>query len=370
MTETPASMGYRMPAEWEPHSATWIAWPHNSEDWPGKFGPIPWVYVEIVRVLSQFERVEILVNGRKEERSASDKLDRAGVDLDQVGFHRVRTDRVWTRDSGPTFVVNKTPDPADSDGLSLVDWEFNAWAKYDNHLLDRKLPRRIAQILGRKRFKPRCDPGDGQGSTHVVLEGGSIDVNGKGTLLTTEECLLSDVQARNPRLSREQVETVLADHLATPHVVWLDKGIAGDDTHGHVDDLARFVDASTVAIVVERYPSDINYAPLKANLERLRAATDQDGKPLNVVELPMPRPVIFEGTRLPASYANFYVANGVVLVPTFNDPADREALSVLSNTFPGREVVGIHAVDLVWGLGTLHCLTQQQPAVGPIEPVE
>jgi agmatine deiminase len=360
MTQTPASLGYRMPAEWEPHSATWIAWPHNVDDWPGKFGPIPWVYSEIVRVLSRFERVEILVNGRKEQRLASDKLDRAGVDLDQVGFHRVKTDRVWTRDSGPTFVVKEAKGLVD--GLALVDWEFNAWAKYDNHLLDRKVPGRLAKILGLKRFKPRFDPVDGLGPARVVLEGGSIDVNGKGTLLTTEECLLSGVQARNPRLSRSEVEKVLADHLATPHVVWLDKGIAGDDTHGHVDDLARFVDASTVAIVVERDPSDENYEPLKANLDRLLSATDQDGNPFRVIELPMPRPVVFEGTRLPASYANFYIANGVVLVPTFNDPSDREALSTLADCFPGREVVGIHAVDLVWGLGTLHCLTQQQPA--------
>ena len=369
MTVTPASLGYRMPAEWEPHSATWIAWPHNVDDWPSKFGPIPWVYVEIVRVLSRFERVEILVNGRKDERKAADKLARGGVDLDRVGFHRVWTDRVWTRDSGPTFLVKEPHDPADPDGLALVDWEFNAWAKYDNHLADRKVPRKLAKILGRKRFRPKVDPGDGQGSTRVVLEGGSIDVNGKGTLLTTEECLLSDVQARNPRLTRAQVERVLADHLGSSHVVWLDKGIAGDDTHGHVDDLARFVDASTVAIVVEHDSSDENYAPLQANLERLRAATDQDGRPLQVVELPMPRPVVFEGVRLPASYANFFVANGVVLVPTFNDPADREALSTLAASFPGREVVGIHAVDLVWGLGTLHCLTQQQPAVGPIGAV-
>ena len=369
MTETPASLGYRMPAEWEPHSATWVAWPHNVDDWPGKFGPIPWVYVEIVRLLSRVERVEILVDGRKEEHRASDKLDRAGVDLNKVGFHRVRTDRVWTRDSGPTFVVKGSHDLNDPDGLALVDWEFNAWAKYDNHLHDRRVPRRIAKILGRRRWKPHFDLLDEGGPIRVVLEGGSIDVNGKGTLLTTEECLLSEVQARNPRLGRPQIQEVLADYLATPHVVWLDKGIAGDDTHGHVDDLARFVDASTVAIVVESDPSDENYAPLRENLQRLRKATDQDGRPLRVVELPMPRPVVFEGTRLPASYANFYIANGLVLVPTFNDPADREALSTLAAAFPGREVVGIHAVDLVWGLGTLHCLTQQQPAFGPIEPI-
>jgi agmatine deiminase len=368
MTETPASLGYRMPAEWEPHSATWIAWPHNADDWPGKFGPIPWVYVEIVRWLSRVERVEILVQGGKAGRRAADKLDRAGVDLDRVGFHRVKTDRVWTRDSGPTFVV-KDGDPADPDGLALVDWEFNGWAKYDNHRLDRRVPRRIGKILGRKRWKPRIDPEDGGGPARVVLEGGSIDVNGKGTLLTTEECLLGEVQARNRRLDRAQIERAMADYLATPHVVWLGKGIVGDDTHGHVDDLARFVDASTVAIAVESDASDENYGPLRENLERLRKATDQDGRPLRVVELPMPRPVVFEGTRLPASYANFYVANGLVLVPTFNDPADREALSTLAAAFPGRQVVGIHAVDLVWGLGTLHCLTQQQPASGPIEAI-
>lgn len=368
MTQTPAALGYRMPAEWEPHSATWIAWPHNVDDWPGKFAPIPWVYVEIVRLLSRVERVEILVDGGKEERQARARLERAGVDLDKVRFHRVKTDRVWTRDSGPAFVV-RNGDLADPECLALVDWEFNAWAKYDNHLRDRRVPGKIAKILDKKRWKATIDPGDEGGPARVVLEGGSIDVNGQGSLLTTEECLLSPVQARNPRLDRAQVEKTLADYLATPHVIWLNKGIAGDDTHGHVDDLARFVDASTVAVVVESDPSDENFAPLRENLQRLRMAVDQDGRPLRVVELPMPRPVVFDGTRLPASYANFYIANGLVLVPTFNDPADREALSILASAFPDREVVGIHAVDLVWGLGTLHCLTQQQPALGPIETI-
>ena len=360
MTETPAALGYRMPAEWEPHEATWIAWPHNAEDWPGKFAPIPWVYAEIVRHLSRSERVEILVQGKMAGRKAAEILDRAGVDLDRVGFHRVKTDRVWTRDSGPSFVVK--------DGeVGLVGWEFNAWAKYDNHRRDRRVPRALAKILGLPRWRPVVDPGDGLGPARVVLEGGSIDVNGRGTLLTTEECLLSDVQARNPRLDRRAVERVLADHLATPHVIWLNKGIAGDDTHGHVDDLARFVDPSTIVIAAEADPSDENHAPLAENLAILRDARDQDGRPLRVVELPMPRPVVFEGQRLPASYANFYIANGLVLVPTFNDPADREALAILADLFPGREVVGIHAVDLVWGLGTLHCMTQQQPRGGPAE---
>ncbi len=359
MTAKPAALGYRMPAEWEPHEATWIAWPHNRDDWPGKFGPIPWVYVEIVRHLSRAERVEILVMGGKAGRRAADSLDRAGVDLGRVGFHQVATDRVWTRDSGPSFVV-KEGEPT---GLGLVHWEFNAWAKYEDHKRDRRVPKALARITGGERWRPLVAPLDGGDAVRVVLEGGSIDVNGRGTLLTTEECLLDVVQARNPRLDRRAIETVLADHLATPHVVWLGRGIAGDDTHGHVDDLARFVDPSTVVTVVEPDPSDENHAPLAENLDRLRRARDQDGKPLRVVELPMPRPVVFEGQRLPASYANFYVANGLVLVPTFNDPADREALATLAGLFPGREVVGIHAVDLVWGLGTLHCLTQQQPAL-------
>ena len=365
---TPAALGYRMPAEWEPHAATWLAWPHNAEDWPGKFGPIPWVYVEIVRALARAERVEILVGGKKAERRAAAMLDRAGVDLAQVGFHKARTDRVWLRDSGPSFVVRPT-DPADPGGLGLVHWHFNAWAKYDNYQHDRHVPRAINKVLSdHERWKPRVDPGDGGKPIRVVLEGGSIDVNGRGTVLTTEECLLSDVQARNPKLTRAQVEGALADHLGTTHVVWLDKGIVGDDTHGHVDDLARFVDPNTIVTVVEHDADDANYQILRDNLDRLHAAVDQDGKPFRVVELPMPRPLVFEGQRLPASYANFYIANGLVLVPTFNDPADRVALNTLAEVFPDREVVGIHAVDLVWGLGTLHCLTQQQPAHGSIPP--
>ena len=364
---TPAALGFRMPAEWEPHAATWIAWPHNAEDWPGRFAPIPWVYAEIVRHLSRVERVEILIQGEKQERAVRDKLDRMGVDLTQVGFHRVKTDRVWTRDSGPSFVV-RAGDPADPGNLALVHWKFNAWAKYANHTRDRHVPRAIARILGRDRFKPRASVEGEEKPIRVVLEGGSIEVNGAGTVLTTEECLLSDVQARNPRLTRVQVEQALADNLGTPNVVWLDKGVAGDDTHGHVDDLARFVDPTTIVTVVEADPTDDNYQPLLDNLARLDHATDQNGQTFRVVALPMPRPVVFEGQRLPASYANFYIANGLVLVPTFNDPADRVALNTLADLFPDREVVGIHAGDLVWGLGTLHCMTQQQPAHGSIPP--
>jgi agmatine deiminase len=350
-----------MPAEWDKHDATWIAWPHNREDWPGKFGPIPWVYTEIVRYLTRGEVVNILVSDKASRREASDRLDRAGVDLGRVVFHKVPTDRVWTRDTGPTFVVNPSLPPQMA--LGLVDWRFNGWAKYDNHEHDDRVARRIGDRLGLDRWVPRVDIEGKLKPGRVVLEGGSIDVNGAGMLLTTEECLLSETQARNPGVAKEALEKVFADYLGVSKVLWLGRGISGDDTHGHVDDLARFVDPTTVVTVVESNLGDENYEPLRDNLDRLMSATDQDGKPLRVVELPMPRPVVFEGQRMPASYANFYVANGVVLVPTFNDPVDRVALHTLSGLFPDREVVGIHAVDLVWGLGTIHCMTQQQPSV-------
>ena len=350
-----------MPAEWEPHAATWIAWPHNREDWPGKFAPVPWVYVEIVRLLSRFEPVHVVVRNGGMRRRASRRLEAAGVDLDRVKFFKAATDRVWLRDSGPTFVVKDTTDGTGgpSDHIGLIEWKFNAWAKYDNYHDDRRLPRRLSKWLGLRRWVPRAEQGGRP--VRVVMEGGAIDVNGRGTVLTTEECLLSEVQARNPGLGREDLERLLGEYLGAHHVIWLGRGINGDDTHGHVDDLARFVDPRTVVTVVEPRTDDPNHEPLRENLERLHAAGDQDGQPLRVVELPMPRPVLFEGQRLPASYANFYIANGTVLVPTFNDPADRVALDTLAGVFPGREVVGIYCGDLVLGLGTLHCLSQQQP---------
>jgi agmatine deiminase len=360
-TPSTAAPGYRLPAEWEPHAASWIAWPHNHDDWPGKFGPIPWVYVEIVRHLSRFEPVHILVNGRRTRRDAAERLGRGGVNPGRVRFFKVPTDRAWTRDTGPMFLVHDRAEEAGVPPVVLVDWRFNAWAKYDDYRRDDRVPRRLARRLGLGRRKPRAEI-DGR-SVRVILEGGAIDVNGRGTLLTTEECLLSPVQARNPGLGREAMERVLADGLGIRHVVWLGHGIAGDDTHGHVDDLARFVDPTTVVTVVERRTSDANYEPLQENLRRLRSARDQDGAPLRVVELPMPAPVAFAGQRLPASYANFFIANGLVLVPTFNDPADREALAILAALFEGREVVGIHCVDLIWGLGALHCMTRDQPLV-------
>jgi agmatine deiminase len=342
---------FRMPAEWEPHEATWIAWPHQRDDWPGKFGPIPWVYAEIVRHLARSEKVHILVDDGAREQVARSMLKRAGVNRRRVEFLRFPTDRVWARDYGPLFVKDEQGQRA------VIDWRFNAWAKYDNWHLDNAIPTQAASELSLPRHQPVVD------GRRVVLEGGSIDVNGEGLLLTTEECLLSPIQARNPGLSREELERVLAEYLGVRKVLWLNRGIAGDDTHGHIDDLARFVGPRTVVTVVEDDPGDENHEPLRENLERLRGMTDLGGQPLEIVTLPMPSPLYFEKQRLPASYANFYIANKSVLVPTFNDVRDRRALAILETLFQGREVVGIHAVDLVWGLGTLHCLTQQEPAI-------
>lgn len=349
MAPLPNSSGWAMPAEWLPHEATWIAWPHNRNDWPGKFGPIPWVYAEIVRHLHYSENVHLLVENVTAEKNIRKILRRAGVNLQRVEFFPFSTNRVWTRDYGPIYLLSENGQ------LGMTDWHFNAWAKYDDWHKDDGIP---AQILERQKipcWQPQCH---GQ---RVVLEGGSIDVNGDGLLLTTEECLLSPVQERNPGLSRADLEKVFADYLGIEKVLWLNRGIAGDDTHGHVDDLARFVGPSTIVTVIEDNANDENYEPLQENWQRLQEMTNQHGQKLEIVALPMPAPVIFRKQRLPASYANFYIATHHVLVPTFNDPMDRVALSILSDLFPERSVVGIHALDLVWGLGTLHCLTQQQP---------
>jgi agmatine deiminase len=345
-----------MPAEWEQHESTWIAWPHNRDDWPGKFEAIPWVYAEIVRHLSQVERVDVIVRDADEQNQARKILQSSRAQLKRTRFHFWPTNRVWTRDSGPIFVrrdARRSP-------VAATDWGFNAWAKYPDWKQDSRLAERIAQKLGLKRFEARVRR-SGVDLT-VMLEGGSIDVNGKGLMLTTEECLLSKVQQRNPSLSREDLEAIFADYLGVEKVIWLGRGIAGDDTHGHVDDIARFVAADTVLAVVERSRADTNYAPLQDNLKRLRAATDLQGRKLQIVELPMPRPVVFRNQRLPASYANFYIANDLVLMPTFNDPNDRIALNTLAEVFPNRGVVGIYCGDFIWGLGAIHCMTQQQPA--------
>jgi agmatine deiminase len=353
----PQALGYRMPAEWERHEATWLAWPHNPEDWPGKFQPIPWLYAEIVRLLARNEQVHIVVEDRKTLERVTGILKRAGANLDRVSLHRWPTDRSWTRDTGPIFIRNA------KGKVALTDWLFNGWAKYPNCKLDNQLPGRVASCLGFTSWQPLAQSQNGaKHHRRIVLEGGSIDTNGAGILLTTEECLLSEVQQRNPGVSREQLEHAFHDYLGIDQVIWLGRGIAGDDTHGHVDDITRFVGPTTIVTAVEPDTADANHAPLAENLARLKAARTLDGKQFTLVELPLPRPVVFRGQRLPASYANFYIANGQVLVPTFHDPNDRVALNILAELFPGREVIGIHSVDLVWGLGTLHCMTQQQPA--------
>jgi agmatine deiminase len=340
-----------MPAEWEPHAATWLGWPHNKTDWPGKFQPIPWVYAEIVRNLSRHERVEILVNDARAEEQAGNVLDKANALNDNVRFRRAPTNRGWMRDSAPIFVKRQKK----KDSLAAVNWQFNAWAKYPDWREDAKASEQIVKWSKVPAFRPEFS---GQ---RVVLEGGSIDTNGRGLLLTTEECLLSDVQSRNPKMSRAELERVFADYLGIDKVIWLERGIAGDDTHGHVDDISRFVDIDTVLTAVEPNKNDDNHEPLRINLDRLKRATDQKGRNLQVVELPMPSPVVFKGRRLPASYANFYIANGVVLAPVFNDKNDRRALNILADLFPARDVVPIYCGDLIWGLGAIHCMTQQEP---------
>lgn len=378
-----------MPAEWEPHAATWLAWPHNRVDWPGKFEPIPWVYAEIIRNLAKHERVELIVNNAHAARQARRVLGRADALSNNIRFHYWRTDRVWLRDSGCIFVRSQPafarPDsrarlslhePGGEDGsIVALKFRFNAWAKYSNWRNDDKIGSSMAKVnnptlrKARRAGLPRNLKIGHLHGTHpisggkrIVLEGGSIDVNGAGTILTTEECLLSKVQERNPHMMRVHYEKAFSDYLGARNTVWLGRGIAGDDTHGHVDDLSRFVARDTVVTMVEPNAKDENHAPLRANLRRLQAARDQDGRQLHVVEIPMPQPVVFEGRRLPASYANFYIANGVVLVPIFNRPNDRIALNTLAQVFPKREIVPIYSGDFIWGFGAMHCMTQQEPA--------
>jgi agmatine deiminase len=342
-----------MPAEWEPHRATWISWPHHEPDWPGKLGPIPWVYAEIARVLAQHESVEILCHSAEVRDAACAALDAHDVQRERIRLHIVPTDRVWLRDSAPIGVIARTG------AVVWLNWAFNAWAKYDNWSLDANVGAAVAHITGLRREEPhRPDTGK-----RIVLEGGGIEVNGAGLLLVTEEWLLSEAQVRNPGMTRSDYEKVFAQWLGVEHTIWLGEGCVGDDTHGHIDDVARFVSRDTIVLAVEPDPSDENHARSSDNLRRLERASQAPGiGRLRIVTLPYPRPVMMKGERLPASYANFYIANGVVLVPTFNDPNDRIALNTIAELMPSHQVVGIHAVDLVWGLGTLHCLTQQEPA--------
>jgi agmatine deiminase len=351
--KTPAQLGFAMPAEWEPHEATWLGWPHCRTDWPGKLGTIEWAYGEIVRKIAEGERARIIVDGPSREARARRMLARAHANLANVEFFRAPSDRGWARDFGPICVRKPEAKPE----IAVAKFKFTAWAKYPNWHKDNRIAELIAKQRGMQLF-----PVTRQGEP-VVLEGGGIDVNGRGTLLTTEECFLDqNTQCRNPGMTREEYDRVFADTLGAPNVIWLDHGIAGDDTHGHVDDLCRFVNPSTIVVIQENNERDVNFAPLRENWERLQGARLQDGARPEVIALPMPAPLHHGDWRLPASYANFYIANAAVIVPTFNDPADRIALGILGELFRDRPVVGIHAVDLVLGFGTLHCLTQQHPA--------
>jgi agmatine deiminase len=348
--DTPASLGFSMPAEWEPHEATWLGWPHNPTDWPDKIDTIRWVYGEMVRKIAEGELVRILINNKREEKLARSYLGRAGADLKKVQFIQHPTNRGWTRDTGPLFVRHRRQ------GSAIVHFHFNGWAKYDDWKKDRRVPDTAAKLLRKQLFKAE------HGGKDFVIEGGGIEVNGRGTVLTTEECYLDPkVQVRNPGLGKQDIETGLRNYLGVRNVCWLAAGPVGDDTHGHIDDICRFVNARTVVLIKETNSKDINYKPLAENWERIKDLRLEDGSRPEVLSLPMPSPLFYDRMRLPASYANFYIANAGVLVPTFNDPNDRVALGILGEVFKDRPVVGIHAVDLVLGFGSLHCLTQQQP---------
>lgn len=342
-----------MPPEWAPHSASWLSWPHKRESWPGKFEPVPEVFAELAFQLSRSEDVHINVLDARMEADARRLIackDPEGRFVHRISFHPVPTNDAWCRDHGPNYVFRERDGVTDK---VILDWEYNAWGgKYEPFDDDNAVPARVAE-LQRLPLVP----------TGMVLEGGAIDVNGAGLLLTTEACLLNP--NRNPSMNRGEIEAQLSRYLGARKVLWLLDGIAGDDTDGHVDDMARFVSESTVVMAVEDDPADGNYEPLQENYRLLQSFTDLSGRPLTVVRLPMPEPVFYDGERLPASYANFYIANNSVLVPTYRSSRDREAIAVLQRCFPGREVVGIDCSDLIWGLGAIHCVTHEEPALLP-----
>ncbi len=364
---SPAEAGYTLPAEWEKHEATWLSWPHNPRDWPGKFCLIPWAYGEMARKISAAENIRLLVRQQQDEAAARHVFKQVGVDLRKVRFVTHPTNRGWMRDTGPLFIQKAKRGKTKAE-TAIVHCHFNAWAKYADWRKDTHIPETGARILRQKLFHAQCSvPTAGTPSRPVVqnfvMEGGGIEVNGRGTLLSTEECYLHPrIQVRNPGLGKPEIEAALKNNLGVKNIFWLGKGLKGDDTHGHIDDLCRFVNEKTLVLVREKNPKDANYRPLEENWERLQDLRLENGQRPGVVALPMPEPLYFSGQRLPASYANFYICNAAVLVPTFNDPNDRVALGILGELFRDRPVAGIHAVDLVWGLGSLHCLTQQQPA--------
>lgn len=339
-------MKYIMPAEWEPHEATWLAWPHNKSHWPGNFRPIPKVFAEITKAIASDENVYICVNDQRAEDGARKVLISSRISSEQmerVRFFHFPTNTSWTRDFGPIFVRDENGE------LVITDWIFNTWGgKYPPFDQDDIVPQKIAIELN----FPFIEPG-------IVLEGGSIDVNGKGTLLTTTQCLLN--KNRNPNLDKKQIEEYLEKYLGTSNILWLDEGIIGDDTDGHIDDIARFTDARTIVCAVEENVNDENYSILQKNYEALKQMKDQDGKPFRIATLPMPEPVLYKKQRLPASYINFLITNNSVIVPTFKSKKDEEALEILAKLFPGRRITGVDCTDLIWGLGAIHCSTQQQP---------
>ena len=340
---SPREQGYRMPAEWEHHAGTWVSWPHKKASWPGKIDAIKPIFAKMVAELSRSETVHININDEEMQAEAVRYLSDHGP-LGDVVFHRIPTNDAWCRDHGAIFVKRDT-----DQSLCALDWKYNAWGnKYPPFDLDNRVPRQMAEFLE----VPRIE-------IPWVLEGGSFDVNGEGVLLTTESCLLNP--NRNPELTQPEIEQLLQDNLGALQILWLGDGIVGDDTDGHIDDITRFINPTTVVTAVERNEQDDNYVPLQENLTRLKSMRLLNGQPLNIIELPMPRPIIFEGERLPASYANFYIANTVVLLPFYGGPADGEAQSILESAFPNRQVIGIDCTDLIWGLGAFHCLTQQVP---------
>lgn len=355
LTEFATAKAYSMPAEWEPHEATWLGWPHNTDDWPGKFETIPWVYGEMIRRISEGENIYLIVRNKADTELAKRIIKSVGAPSDRINFVLHVTNRGWTRDTGPIFVKRKINN--NETETAIVHFHFNGWAKYGNWRKDTKVPETAARLLGRELIHAEYE---GQ---PFIIEGGGIELNGRGTLLTTEQCYLDPaIQVRNPGLGKHEIEATLKTYLGAKNFFWLAKGPVGDDTHGHIDDICRFVDARTLVLVRENNRKDENYAPLAENWDRIGDLRLEDGSKPEIVELPMPSPVYFDGQRLPASYANFYICNAAVIVPTFNDPNDRVALGILAELFPRRPVIGIHALDLVWGFGSLHCLTQQQPA--------
>ena len=343
--DTPRNRGFHMPAEWEPHEAVWLSWPHNKNTFP-QLPAVEEAYFAFITAIHTSERVEFFVPSAVVHRRVRIRLKETNVDLSRVNLHTVDFSDVWIRDYGPTFVINRS-----LKRMAMVRWNFNAWGgKYDDQVRDGKIPDIMNRWLNLPQFVP-----------DIILEGGSIDVNGRGTVLTTRSCLLNP--NRNPSLSADEIEEVLREYLGVVKVIWLNAGIVGDDTDGHVDDIARFVSPSTVVCAYEEDPADANYPALQENYEILQQSTDQDNIPLTVVKLPMPAKVCRDDERYPASYTNFYIGNTVVIVPVFSDPNDDVALEIIRSLFPDRNVIGINAREMVEGFGTFHCGTQQQPRI-------